>query len=171
MNRRKPGKGEVYRHFRGKLYRILHIAVWTENGGEMVVFRPNDDTNEEGKVYVSLLEQFLSPVDKEKYPDADQEYRFELVREDAQEKTKRPDRERAEGKSPEELILAFLDLKDNEERIEFLQKHRSEMSDRFLTAASESLEFVENAETMEERYAGLLRFLRTKVKYESRRLR
>ena len=173
MNRRKPRKGEVYRHFRGRLYRILRIAVWTERGEEMVVFEPADTDEKSGeeKTYVSLLRQFLSPVDKEKYPDAGQEYRFELLREEAEERMKRYGMERENRKSPEELILAFLDLEDNEDRIEFLQRHRDEMSDRFLTAASESLEFAENSETMEERYAALLRFLRTKARYESRRLR
>ena len=43
--------------------------------------------------------------------------------------------------------------------------------DRFLTAAAESMEFAENADTLEERYAALLRFLKTKMKYEGSRLR
>ena len=182
MNRRRPRKGEIYRHFRGKLYRILSIAVWTERGEDMVVFellgtdeksgekRDGREGREgESKVYVSLLEQFMSPVDKERYPDAGQEYRFELLREPAEERMKRYDEEKK--KNPEELILAFLDLEENEDRIEFLLKHRLEMTDRFLTAAAESLEFAESSETMEERYAALLRFLRTKARYESRRLR
>ena len=74
-------------------------------------------------------------------------------------------------KSEKEMILAFLDLNENEERAEFLQKHRAVLTDRFLTAAAESMEFAENADTLEERYAELMRFLRTKMKYESRRLR
>ena len=53
----------------------------------------------------------------------------------------------------------------------FFEKHQSEIDARFLTAASESLEFTENAETIEERYAALIRFLKTKSRYESRRLR
>lgn len=166
MNRRRPKKGDVYRHFRGKLYQVLSLAVWTEKGKEMVVFK-EADTDE--KVYVSLLDQFLSPVDKEKYPDTVQEYRFELVRENLREREKRHDGENQ--MSPEKMILAFLDLRTNEERIEFLQKYRSDLSDRFLTAASESMEFTENSGTTEERYGALLRFLRTKIKYEGGRLR
>ena len=73
--------------------------------------------------------------------------------------------------SEEELILEFLDLDENEEKAEFLQKHREEVTDRFLTVVAESLEFAENSDTVEERYAAILRFLRTKIRYESRRLR
>ena len=39
------------------------------------------------------------------------------------------------------LILEFLELMDNEERIKFLQKHQAQIDSRFLTAAAESLEF------------------------------
>ena len=46
-----------------------------------------------------------------------------------------------------------------------------QIDSRFLTAAAESLEFTERAETLEERYAALLRFLRTKMRYEGGRLR
>ena len=69
------------------------------------------------------------------------------------------------------MILEFLDLDDNESRAEFLQKHQAQIDSRFLTPAAESLEFTERAETLEERYAALLRFLRTKMRYEGGRLR
>lgn len=119
------------------------------------------------KVFASFLETFLSPLDSGKYPHADQKYRFELCRDAADGDLLGLKRH---GNTTS-LILEFLDLNDNEERIQFLQKHRSEIDARFLTAASESLEFTENAETIEERYAALIRFLKTKSRYESRRLR
>ena len=161
MDRRIPKKGDIYRHFKGRKYRILDIAVCTETGEDMVVFETAEGAR---KVFASFLETFLSPLDTGKYPHADQKYRFELCRDTKDTELVRLKRH---GNTTA-LILEFLDLNDNEERIEFLQKHQSEIDARFLTAASESLE---NSETVEERYAALVRFLKTKSRYESRRLR
>lgn len=164
MERRIPKPGEIYRHFKGKKYKILHIATCTETGEDMVVFE-----TAEGKqnVYASFLDTFLGALDTAKYPHADQKYRFELCR-DTEEGSVTRLQKRGSVTS---LILEFLDLEDNEERIRFLQRHQSEIDARFLTAASESLEFPENSETIEERYAALMRFLKTKARYEGRRLR
>ena len=164
MDRRIPKKGDIYRHFKGRKYRILDIAVCTETGEDMVVF---DTAEGARKVFESFLETFLSPLDTGKYPHAAQKYRFELCRDTKDTELVRLKRH---GNTTA-IILELLDLNDNEERIEFLQKHQSEIDARFLTAASESLEFVENSETVEERYAALVRFLKTKSRYESRRLR
>ena len=164
MDRKKQKKGDIYRHFKGRKYKILDIAVCTETGEDMVIFETAEGAR---KVFASFLETFLSPLDTGKYPHADQKYRFELCR-DARDRDLLGLKRHGNTTS---LILEFLDLNDNEERIQFLQKHQSEIDARFLTAASESLEFVENAETVEERYAALIRFLKTKSRYESRRMR
>ena len=164
MDRRIPKKGDIYRHFKGRKYKILDIAVCTETGEEMVIFETAEGTR---KVFASFLETFLSPLDSGKYPHADKKYRFELCR-DARDRDLLGLKRHGNTTS---LILEFLDLNDNEERVQFLQKHRPEIDARFLTAAAESLEFAENAETVEERYAALIRFLKTKSRYESRRMR
>lgn len=164
MERRIPRKGDIYRHFKGKKYKILEMAVCTETGEDMVIFETCEG---EKKVYASFLETFLSPLDTGKYPHADQKYRFELCRDHKEDSGLF---KKGHG-SVTSLILEFLDLDDNEERVRFLQRHRDEIDARFLTAASESLEFTENSDTVEERYAALIRFLKTKMRYESRRLR
>ena len=164
MERRIPKSGDVYRHFKGKKYRILELAVCTETGEDMVVFESVEGAR---RVYASFLETFLSPLDTGKYPHADQKYRFELCRD---EKNDAGTILKRHG-STTALILEFLDLDDNDERIKFLQRHPSQIDTRFLTAAAESLEFAENGETVEERYGALMRFLKTKAKYENRRLR
>ncbi|HIX63091.1 MAG TPA: DUF1653 domain-containing protein [Candidatus Mediterraneibacter colneyensis] len=164
MERRIPKSGDVYRHFKGKKYRILELAVCTETGEDMVVF---ESVGGARRVYASFLETFLSPLDTGKYPHADQKYRFELCRD---EKNDAGTILKRHG-STTALILEFLDLDDNDERIKFLQRHQSQIDTRFLTAAAESLEFAENGETVEERYGALMRFLKTKAKYENRRLR
>ena len=74
--RLKPG--DVVRHFKGNQYEILYIARDSETMAEMVVYRA---LYGERGVWVRPLEMFLSPVDREKYPDVMQTYRFEKVEE------------------------------------------------------------------------------------------
>lgn len=162
MGRRTPRKDDIYRHFKGKKYRILDLAVCTETGEEMVIFETADGPRH---VYASFLESFMSALDTAKYPHANQRYRFELCRE---ERTVSAAVLKRHGNTTS-LILEFLDLDDNDKRIQFLQKHQAQIDSRFLTAASESLEFTDNSETVEERYAALVRFLKTKAKYENPR--
>lgn len=77
--------GRIYRHFKGSTYYVRHIAEHTETGEPMVVYSKIDLESKSGlgalksKVYVRPYSMFASKVDKEKYPDATQEYRFELL--------------------------------------------------------------------------------------------
>ena len=57
------------------LYEIVGIAQDTETGEELMIYRP---LYGEKKLYARPLAMFLSPVDREKYPDVRQEYRFAL---------------------------------------------------------------------------------------------
>ncbi len=66
----------VYRHFKGKLYYVEGIAEHTETGEPLVVYRALYGNR---KLYVRPLAMFLSPVDREKYPLAKQEFRFEEI--------------------------------------------------------------------------------------------
>ena len=68
--------GDIVRHFKGNQYEILHIAQDSETMEKMVVYRA---LYGERGVWVRPLEMFLSPVDREKYPDVQQTYRFEKV--------------------------------------------------------------------------------------------
>lgn len=65
----------TYRHFKGKLYDVLHVAEHTETGEKMVVYQRCG----EEKIYVRPYDMFASEVDHEKYPDVEQTYRFERV--------------------------------------------------------------------------------------------
>ena len=65
----------VYKHFKGDLYLVEDLAQYSEDDTQLVIYRA---LYEDTKLYARPLDMFLSPVDREKYPDVEQEYRFEL---------------------------------------------------------------------------------------------
>ena len=67
--------GRVYRHFKGDYYLVEGVANDSETGAPFVIYRK---LYGDGGLWLRPLEMFLSKVEKEKYPDCPQEYRFEL---------------------------------------------------------------------------------------------
>ena len=72
--------GKTYRHFKGKDYKDLCIAKDSDSDPEdlkeVVVYEALYGRH---IVWVRGYDEFLAPVDKEKYPDVTQEYRFEQI--------------------------------------------------------------------------------------------
>jgi len=65
----------IYKHFKGDLYLVENIAIHSETKEKYVVYR---GLYGESELYIRPYDMFLSKVDKEKYPNVEQEYRFEL---------------------------------------------------------------------------------------------
>jgi len=76
--------GKMYRHFKGDYYRVLCIANDSENqvNGEPKQLVIYESLYGNHLVWARPIELFTSKVDKKKYPDSVQEYRFEKVNED-----------------------------------------------------------------------------------------
>lgn len=67
---------KIYRHFKGDLYLVEDIARHSETDEELVIYRKlyGDCT-----LWVRPKNLFLSEVDHAKYPDVEQQYRFQEV--------------------------------------------------------------------------------------------
>ena len=65
----------VYRHFKGDYYLLIDVAIHSETKEKYVVYRGLYGNNE---LYIKPFDMFFSEVDKEKYPEVKQQYRFEL---------------------------------------------------------------------------------------------
>ena len=65
---------QEYKHFKGMIVKVLAIAKDSETLEDKVVYTHDNDT------WVRDKKEFLSKVDKKKYPNVTQEYRFEEIK-------------------------------------------------------------------------------------------
>ena len=72
---RKLEVNRVYKHFKGDYYIVLGTGINSETLEEYVIYRA---LYGDGKVYLREINNFLSEVDHEKYPNVKQKYRLEL---------------------------------------------------------------------------------------------
>ena len=66
----------VYRHFKGDHYLVEDLAKHSETGEEYVIYRK---LYGDGSLWIRPLAMFLEEVDREKYPNCPQQYRFQLL--------------------------------------------------------------------------------------------
>ena len=68
--------GKTYKHFKGETYKVLMIARDSETLEDIVIY---EGLYGDHIIWARPYDMFNSLVDKEKYPDIKQEYRFEQI--------------------------------------------------------------------------------------------
>ena len=185
-----PVAGEFYRHFKGNLYQIIGVAKHSETMEQMVVYQA---LYGDYCLYTRPLEMFLSKVDKEKYPEVVQEYRFEMCipgevhKEDVvatQSEVKAVAPVKEEPKAAEAIaetdeeetvrpeILRFLDAEDATAKLKVLRELRMDLDESLMTTIELSLDLLpDDKESMERRYDFVERTLEQRIRFEGSRLR
>lgn len=151
-----PKAQEIYKHFKGNLYQIVTVAEHSETGEMLVIYKA---LYGEKKVYARPLSMFMEKVDREKYPDSQQEYRFELQKEEQPEEAVDPS------------VLEFLDADTYEDKLNILMGCKHRITDQMITtmALASDLEISEGSP--EERFDQLRNCLLMKDRYECSRMR
>lgn len=192
-----PQAGEIYQHFKGKLYRIVTLATHTETGEQLVIYQA---LYGEFQVFARPLSMFLEKVDAKKYPDAAGKDRFMRIpmaeaaavpqpvpapsenpveprpAAASSESPVEPRLAAASSESPVEPqpdpgLLAFLDAESYEEKLEVFAALEGKADLHMLNAIAASLDLELSEGSLEEQYDTLKSCLMTLERYECNRLR
>ena len=158
--REVPKAGEIYRHFKGNNYEIVSIATGSEDGESQVVYKA---LYPPFTVYVRPLEMFMESVNKQKYPNAMQEYRFEKINPEYEEEAKQ--------NNVDPRLIAFLDATDYQSKLEILDAMEYNATEQMITAMAVSMDIDMNDGTVEEKFRSLRKCIQTMQMYEGTRLR
>ena len=179
-----PQAGEIYQHFKGKLYRIVTLATHTETGEQLVIYQA---LYGEFQVFARPLSMFLEKVDAKKYPDAAGKDRFmripmaeaAAVPQPVPAPSENPVEPRPAAMSsenpvepqPDPGLLAFLDADSYEEKLEVFASLEGKADLHMLNAIAASLDLELSEGSLEEQYDTLKNCLMTLERYECNRLR
>lgn len=196
-----PLPGQIYRHFKGNLYRIVTLAEHSETGERLVIYQA---LYGDYSVYARPLSMFVEKLDKEKYPGVASEYRFELLKEliptplfesaganseteksisraegepEKVKETKEEQEEKQEEKQEQEelnidpLVLEFLDAGSYAERLNILAALHHRITDDMINTMAMAVDVEIESGDTEARFEELRSCLETFEKYECNRLR
>lgn len=194
---RDPKPYELYRHFKGMMYQVLCIATDSEDGTKQVVYQ---QLYSPYQIYVRPYDMFISKVDRVKYPDVTQEYRFEYISDPLQQGSVPVAEASAgcavwpggttEGQSGgpsqdcdgrdkiqeavpqlDPWLVQFLDADTSEERLQILHAMPDKISSHMLDIMEITLDLDITDADAEERILRIRDCLMLRAKYECGRLR
>lgn len=190
MERHIPVTGEIYRHFKNKLYQIVTVATHSETGERLVVYQA---LYGDFSCCARPLEMFLSEVDHDKYPEVTARYRFEQVDKetltpvhakasvytnessennnkdanvDEVLESKNIDADVDENGEVNGDLLAFLEAETFEEKRNVLVYIRPRITDELINSMAASLDVTVEDGDLETRYMSLYNCVSTFEKYE-----
>ena len=182
--KREVRPGQLYKHFKDKLYQIITVAEHSETGEQLVVYQA---LYGDFRTYVRPYDMFVSEVDREKYPNVTQKYRFELINSENFGNTEAKPEMKEEAAKVEEVVavdeqdeelaginpdlLAFLDLDTLSEKLEMLKDLRKRIDDHLLDSIAASLDIVVEEGPLPQRYQEVLNCLETMEHFECSRFR
>ena len=192
-----PQAGEIYQHFKGKLYRIVTLATHTVTGEQLVIYQA---LYGEFQVFARPLSMFLEKVDAKKYPDAAGKDRFMRIpmaeaaavpqpvpapsenpveprpaampsESTVESRAVAASSENSVEPQPDPGLLAFLDADSYEEKLEVFASLEGKVDLHMLNAIAASLDLELSEGSLEEQYDTLKSCLMTLERYECNRLR
>ena len=191
-----PRPNEIYRHFKGNCYRIMTLATETETRQTLVVYQA---LYGDYQMYARELSMFMSPVDKEKYPDVKQQWRFELVTFEASQQSPTPyvgqtqqvttsqadqakeytisaAEQKQESSAQESLqvdpmVMKYLDADTYEDKLQILVAMRERLTDEMINTLSIAVDVEIPPGDINDRYEQLKYCLVTRERFECNRLR
>ncbi|MBQ9700015.1 MAG: DUF1653 domain-containing protein [Lachnospiraceae bacterium] len=181
MERKAPVPGEIYKHFKNKLYQIVGIATYSESREKLVIYQALYGTY---AMYARPYDMFMSEVDHKKYPEVKQRYRFERVGRAGEE----PDAAITEVKpatpenasiqispdldqKPNADLLAFLDAETYDEKHKLLVAMAPRITDRLINDIAAAIDVTVEEGDLQTRYRSLLYCVSKFNEYEVNRLR
>ena len=179
--RENPRPGEFYRHFKNKLYQIIAVATHSESKEQLVIYQA---LYGDFGVYARPLDMFLSEVDREKYPETEQKYRFEKLENIPETSKQITDinseiniesinktlKEKSEDE-PENFFIDFLDADDYYTKKKIILANKENITDKQLDAIFDIYGLKRNGIDKTIDIADFIAYLDMQIHFEGKRLR
>ena len=171
--RENPRPGEFYRHFKNKLYQIIAVATHSESKEQLVIYQA---LYGDFGVYARPLNMFLSEVDREKYPDIEQKYRFEKLENISEASKQITDRNseinvETNGDEQKDFFIDFLDADDYYTKKKILLANKENITDKQLDAIFDIYGLKRNGIDKTIDIADFIAYLDMQIHFEGKRLR